>query len=139
MVRAIEFRSKRQDNGEWVYGDLVHLGYGNYYIGKIKEAVGRNVQFIGDLCDPATVGEFTGERTADGTKIFEGDILETENIEPDYKGERFAGVVIKLAGDWAVSDETHEHGFFSLYYLRECGSDRKIIGTIYDKKQHQQV
>jgi hypothetical protein len=27
-MRDIEFRGKRKDNGEWIYGDLTHPAYG---------------------------------------------------------------------------------------------------------------
>jgi hypothetical protein len=29
-MREIKFRGKRLDNGEWVYGDLIHENYGTW-------------------------------------------------------------------------------------------------------------
>ena len=58
-MREILFRGKRIDNGEWVYGDLVHIG---------------NKSYITHCVDPDTVGQYTG-LTANGDRIFEGDIV----------------------------------------------------------------
>lgn len=67
MMREILFRGKRIDNGEWLYGDLYHRN---------EEALIRN--YHEGYCvaiDPSTIGQYTG-LTANGKKIFEGDIIE---------------------------------------------------------------
>lgn len=71
-MREIKFRGKRLDNGEWIYGDLVHT---------IKDTLilptdeGWNQYAV----DPVTVGQYTGVKGKDdGKEIYEGDIVDME-------------------------------------------------------------
>lgn len=65
------FRGKRIDNGEWFFGFDIWspwLGDEDFVtLSDHKEMV---------KVDPKTIGEFTGALTGDGTKIFEGDIID---------------------------------------------------------------
>lgn len=73
MNREIKFRGKRLDNGEWVYGDLLHLVDGVY----ISNDNGNNMAQV----DPNTVCQFTGYVDKNGKEIYEGDVI---HIGPDY-------------------------------------------------------
>lgn len=75
MENRYLFRGKRKDNGEWVFGDLVHSVYkiGDTCVGQYGNEVGMHE------VDPETVCQCTGLKDKNGTLIWEKDIVSFEH------------------------------------------------------------
>lgn len=78
-MREILFRGKRVDNGEWIEGYLLNHEQKYYICNNCSDiSYGDNGNRIRFGCwyevIPETVGQYTG-LTANGAKIFEGDIV----------------------------------------------------------------
>lgn len=77
-MREIEFRGKRKDNGEWVYGNLV-IDEDKYYIClQVNDHIKRDDYEVYMIeVDPETVGQYTGRKDIKGNKIYTDDIVKS--------------------------------------------------------------
>ena len=130
-MREIEFRGKRIDNGEWVCGLPMYRNYikqftKHEWIDNLDNNRVKTYQTSADFqIEEKTLGQYTGLKDKNGTKIFEGDIVNMLNIT-DYPMQ------IKWNKKWArfilynFVDKTEMNLF-----TEQC----EVIGNIYDNPE----
>lgn len=149
MTREILFRGKRTDNGEWIQGgycviphppvcfkeDLEHVGSDKHCI------VCENPNTLADwgmprqMCmaevDLETIGQYTGLKDKNGTKIFEGDIVHC--VAQYDSGNLF---VVFEEGEFRLIDCSDFKTYVTGMGFRSIRCFNKtIIGTIYDNPE----
>ena len=123
-MREILFRGKKVSDNEWVYGCLVNNIYGASKPIIITDSDyddNNCVNFDWDFVTPQTVGQFTGIYDKNGVKIFEGDIVRTDNGHIGY--------VIFRYGSFVKECSCHYKAF------RVYGDNETVIGNIYDNPE----
>ena len=124
--REILFRGKIIElckyQGQWLEG---FFGSDN---GKTFIAIQNENGLNGYFCDSKTVGRYTGLTDKNGTRIFEGDIV---NALWFGKVER---AFVCYAEDylmWVLKYSDDEHNDMNLFFK----NDIKVIGNIYDNPE----
>lgn len=125
-MRKMLFRGKRVDNGEWVYGYYVFNGWTD----KQKHMIIPNYAsaLYGFEVIPETVGQFTGLTDKNGTKIFEGDIVEAWSQGVKAKGE----VKQRIDGYWLMFPAWKNGKSWSLAPNEKCETTVEVIGNIHE-------
>lgn len=97
MNREIKFRGKRLENGEWVYGDLLHqktlCRIVNYtdVINLMRGIFEVNHHYY-DV-DESTVGQFTGHTDIENKEIYDNDIVRVTTLRGIFN------IVVKWSDD----------------------------------------
>lgn len=131
-MREMLFRGKIielcQYHGQWLEG---FYGVDD---GKPLIAIQQNNGLNGFFCDPLTVGQCTGLKDRNGTRIFEGDILEgdlEDNLDP---GAKWRNVVVWEKFGWNCK-EGHVSLPIDDFDIKEC----EVIGNIHDNPELMEV
>ena len=117
------------EDGKFVYGSLVFVKENDKSENELPHIV---ISYGPDTFDwfkvePETVGQFTGMTDKNGTKIFEGDILNEPSASKDdiyqvfWDEDRFSFCV--------------KNGYGEYYLDGICQSRCEVIGNIHDNKE----
>ena len=124
-MREILFRGKCKTDNEWLYGfpyvtrkNAVKINWYCSEFGSMKT----------DEVDPETVGQYTGLTDKNGTKIFEGDIVERFS-----DGEQAVISWLKYSACFGLSFGGWCCGFDD--YDDNLPSDFEVIGNIHDNPE----
>lgn len=132
-MREIEFRGKRKDNDEWVYGSLV-IDEDKYYIfQEINENIKRDDYEVYMLeVKPETICQYTGLKDKNGNKIFEGDIIKFQTDDDYEVYEKICKIVFEKA-EFLVKDSKTKFGpkFIHIRLIEEL----EVIGNIHDNPE----
>lgn len=122
-MRKVLFRGKLRYGEGWIYGSYIKIGS----LDSICEGSKLFKAII-----PETVGQFTGLTDRNGTKIFDGDIVET----PKYgvgKGDRNFSGKDKFQVGYAEGTYFIENG--TRRFCLRLDKDIKVIGNIHDNPE----
>ena len=123
-MREILFRGKRDENDEWVFGDLIHEPWASC----IQVIENDNINIFIQMkysVRKETVGQYTGLLEKNGERIFGGDVLTVDGedgffvLEFQEDTARFV-----MSGDSIVVD-------FDNFWSYEV----EVIGNIHDNKE----
>ena len=120
MKREILFRGKRMDNGKWEYG----------FLSWNDSPRKRSYHINNDVVYSETVGQFTGLTDKNGTKIFEGDILNL--ISPTTNEIKIKNAIVYYSESSFKINKTI--GMYS-NYLYGWAYSYNIIGNVHDNKE----
>lgn len=118
MKREILFRGKKMDNGKWEYG----------FLSWNDSPRKRSYHINNDVVYSETVGQFTGLTDKNGTKIFEGDIIEVVSLDVFSFGEIKTSYVKYENGSFRLSNN-------SAIFNNLLNCESTIIGNVHDNKE----
>ena len=129
-MREILFRGKRKDNGKWIEGYLFKIWDKAYILWGTTNDIPNMIEVI-----PETVGQYTGLTDKNGTRIFEGDILQVcrgNDIDTGYVlyDERMAS--------YSISVTKNECLLFIDWFIAKQEDNRvwiEVIGNIHDNPE----
>lgn len=127
-MREILFRGKRDENDEWVFGDLIHEPWASC----IQLIENDNINIFMQMkfsVYKETVGQYTGLNVR-GKKIFEGDIVKVT----DKYNNAVVYVVEFYMGAFALKQVGFEYRAQFIDFHLRC-YDFEILGNIHDNPE----
>ncbi|EHA0864215.1 hypothetical protein JHU67_002672 [Listeria monocytogenes] len=125
-MREIEFRAKRIDNGEWVYGNLIPFEDSATFIFPDERKGASTLTYAHFIInnmhaiDEKTVGQYTERQDINNNKIFEKDIATCQFFD-----KKITGLIEFIEYMWAVNDRKNQR----LYQLNEV-SNIEVVGNV---------
>ena len=162
-MRDIEFRGKQTDNGEWVEGYYYKAKYCRTddelcdYI-TVPHPKEYNEPSSHYIVNPETIGQYTGLKDKNGTKIFEGDIVQYLTYDDfdcqsvvkfgEYKqdgscGEYGARICLGFyvevdnftCPDWCENEPECFSDYQKQQNILEIANECEVIGNIHDNPE----
>lgn len=128
MNREILFKGKEVQNGNWIYGDLIHRDYGTA-IG-VVDSDGLHEVHV----DEETICQYTGLVDKNRKKIWENDIIECEDDKHHFRIQTKIEWDVSCAGFIFQDTETSVVGLDAItaggIHLKS-----KVIGNIFDNPE----
>lgn len=119
-MREILFRGKNKLTGYWCEGFLVKTG------DHLRISTKDDMISFGVI--PETVGQYTGLKDKNGTRIFEGDIIENHDFNAEDGGY---GVIEYDDGAFEINGNGISATFHENYWGKQC----EVVGNIYDNPE----
>ena len=116
----------KEHKGEWIDGYFFKIWHEYYILWGTTNGIPNMLEVL-----PETVGMWTGLTDKNGKKIFEGDILESENCE----GCKYKTTIVFEDGCFFTAYDGEKNEDIKLWLDgTEEYDGAKIIGTIFDKE-----
>jgi uncharacterized phage protein (TIGR01671 family) len=142
-MREILFRGKREENDVWIWGGFNSRDGKAYIIGMPKQG-----RIDGIEVDPKTVGQYTGLTDKNGTKIFEGDIVEVwykqRTLENNTEPQKYKAIIVfgnpNGFYSWGyqlkmIDDFPYNNDILLWVEMEDTGAFVEVIGNIHDNPE----